>query len=282
MELSATEARVLACLVEKEAAVPDSYPLTLNALRLACNQSTNRDPIVAYDDRTVDNALVSLKSMGLVRFMHPAHGGRTIRYRHVADERWRLSPAELGILSVLSCVGRRPSTRSRTRAERTWRCDATVDEVLDALAARSPDPFVVRVERRPGEREPRWAQIISGEVPEGVAEPGRRSPTRHRRPASPVPSEPLPPATSTWPATSPSCGPAWNASNADSAWARTSARADSLALTRSGCPRRSRRRARGRVPGCSCSSAYRWAPDRPGRRGRGANRNAGTALRCAP
>ena len=155
MELSATEARVLACLVEKEAAVPDSYPLTLNALRLACNQSTNRDPIVAYDDRTVDNALVSLKSMGLVRFMHPAHGGRTIRYRHVADERWRLSPAELGILSVLILRGPQTVNEIRTRAERHLEDgDATVDEVLDTLAARSPDPFVVRVGRRPGEREP--------------------------------------------------------------------------------------------------------------------------------
>ena len=105
MVLSPEEARVVACLVEKEATVPDSYPLTLNALRLACNQSTNRDPIVAYDDRTVENALMSLKSMGLVRFVHPSHGGRTIRYRHVADERWHLSTAELGVLAVLVLRG---------------------------------------------------------------------------------------------------------------------------------------------------------------------------------
>ena len=85
MTLRSEEVRVLACLIEKEATVPDSYPLTLNTLRLACNQSTNRHPVVAYDDRTVENALVSLKSMGLVRFVHPAHGGRTTRYRHTAD-----------------------------------------------------------------------------------------------------------------------------------------------------------------------------------------------------
>ena len=96
MALRSEEARVLASLIEKEAGTPDSYPLTLNALRLACNQSTNRHPVVAYDDRTVEAALLSLKSMGLVRFVHPAHGGRTVRYRHTADERWRLSPAELG------------------------------------------------------------------------------------------------------------------------------------------------------------------------------------------
>ena len=75
MELAAEEARVVACLVEKEATVPDSYPLTLNALRLACNQTSNRDPVVAYDDRTVESVLLSLKSMGLVRFVHPSHGG---------------------------------------------------------------------------------------------------------------------------------------------------------------------------------------------------------------
>src|SRR5918998_3505750 len=95
------EVRVVACLVEKEATVPDSYPLTLNALRLACNQTSNREPIVAWDDRTVEAALLSLKSMGLVRFVHPSHGGRTIRYRHSADERWRMSPAEVGVLAVL-------------------------------------------------------------------------------------------------------------------------------------------------------------------------------------
>ncbi|MGH9271339.1 MAG: YceH family protein [Ilumatobacteraceae bacterium] len=164
MELSAAEARVLACLIEKEVAVADSYPLTLNALRLACNQSTNRHPLVAYDDRTVEAALLSLKSTGLVRFAHPSHGGRTIRYRHSADDRWRMSPAELGVLAVLVLRGAQTSNEVRTRAERHLESDdgtASADEVLDALAARSPDPFVVRLERRPGEREPRWAHALT-------------------------------------------------------------------------------------------------------------------------
>jgi uncharacterized protein YceH (UPF0502 family) len=160
--LSVEEARVVACLVEKEATVPDSYPLTLNALRLACNQTSNRRPIVAWDDRTVENALLSLKSMGLVRFVHPSHGGRTIRYRHVADERWRLSKGELAVLAVL--VLRGPSTTGEVRA-RTERMigsdDGTVEEILDMLAARSPEPFAVRVGRRGGEREPRWAQALA-------------------------------------------------------------------------------------------------------------------------
>ena len=164
MVLSAEEARVVACLVEKEATVPDSYPLTLNALRLACNQTSNRDPIVAWDDRTVEATLLSLKSMGLVRFVHPSHGGRTIRYRHVADERWRLSKGELGVLAVL--VLRGPQTTGEVKA-RTDRMvspdDGTVEEILDMLAARSPEPFAVRVPRRSGEREPRWAQALTGE-----------------------------------------------------------------------------------------------------------------------
>jgi uncharacterized protein YceH (UPF0502 family) len=157
---------VVACLIEKQATVPDSYPLTLNSLRLACNQSTARDPIVAYDDRTVENALVSLKSMGLVRFVHPSHGGRTIRYRHVADERWHLSLAELGVLAVLVLRGPQTVGEVRIRSERQLADDedANVDEILDTLAARSPEPFAVRLERRPGERDARWAHLLSGSV----------------------------------------------------------------------------------------------------------------------
>ena len=166
MALSPDEARVLASLIEKEAAVPDSYPLTLNALRLACNQTTNREPIVAYDDRTVEAALLSLKSMGLVRFVHPSHGGRTIRYRHVAGDRWHLSGAELGVLAVLVLRGPQTVGEIRTRAERHLVGDGTgtVEEILDTLAARSPDPFAVPVGRRPGERESRWAQLLAGDV----------------------------------------------------------------------------------------------------------------------
>jgi uncharacterized protein len=164
MELSPEEARVLACLVEKEATVPDSYPLTVNTLRLACNQSTNREPVVSYDDRTVEAALLSLKSMGLVRFVHPSHGGRTIRYRHVADDRWHLSKSELGVLAVLVLRGPQTVGEIRTRSERQLGSDdeATVDEILDTLAARSPEPFAVLLERRPGERDARWVHLLSG------------------------------------------------------------------------------------------------------------------------
>lgn len=165
MALSAEEARVLACLVEKEQSVPDSYPLTLNALRLACNQTTARSPVVTYDDRTVDAALLSLKSMGLVRFVHPSHGGRTTRYRHTADERWRLEPGELGVLATLVLRGPQTAGELRTRAARHLEAgEVTVDEALDALASRRPEPFATRIERRSGEREVRFAHLLTGEV----------------------------------------------------------------------------------------------------------------------
>jgi uncharacterized protein YceH (UPF0502 family) len=187
--LSVEEARVLACLVEKEATLPDTYPLTLNALRLACNQSSNRDPIVAWDDRTVESALLSLKSMGLVRFVHPSHGGRTVRYRHAADERWRLSKGELAVLAVLVLRGPQTTNEVRARTERLIGADdGTVEEILDMLAARSPEPFAARVARRHGEREPRWAEALTG-----PPEPGDTTAELERQRSDDDDTGPLPP-----------------------------------------------------------------------------------------
>ena len=165
MALSPEEARVLASLIEKEASVPDSYPLSLNTLRLACNQSTNRHPVVAYEDRSVEAALMALKSIGLVRFVHPSHGGRTIRYRHVADERWHLDHDELAVLAILVLRGPQTAGELRTRSGRLLGDgDHTVEEILDALAARSPEPFAILLPRRPGERDARWAHLLCGDA----------------------------------------------------------------------------------------------------------------------
>jgi len=167
MALTNPEIRVLASLIEKEAAVPESYPLTLSALRLACNQSTNRRPVVAYDDRTVENALMSLKSVGLVRFVHPSHGGRTTRYRQTAGERWRLSVGESLVLSALALRGPQTAADVLARVGRLLPADetATVEDMLDTLAARSPEPLAVRLGRRPGERDDRWvAALDDGEA----------------------------------------------------------------------------------------------------------------------
>lgn len=167
MPLSDVEVRVLASLIEKEATVPDSYPLTLGALRLACNQATNRRPVVEYDDRTVESALMSLKSIGLVRFVHPSHGGRTIRYRQTAEDRWKLSAAEARVLAALALRGAQTVQEVRSRVERQLPpgTTATVEEMLDTLAARSPEPLAARLERQPGEREGRWCSALA-ELPE--------------------------------------------------------------------------------------------------------------------
>lgn len=178
MPLTPEESRVLACLIEKEATVPDSYPLTLNALRLACNQSNNRHPLVAYEDRVVEAALLSLKSIGLVRFVFPSHGGRTVRYRHTADERWRLSPAELTALSVLVLRGPQTTAEIRSRAARLADgvSPKAIEEALDTLAGRSPEPLATRLERGPGERDQRWADLLTGEVPSSGSEEAGSSP----------------------------------------------------------------------------------------------------------
>jgi uncharacterized protein YceH (UPF0502 family) len=172
VELSAEAARALACLIEKEALLPDSYPLTLNALRLGCNQSSNRFPVVEYNDRTVELALQTLKSLGLVRFVHPSHGARTARYRHVAGEHWQLEPNELAVLATLVLRGPQTLGELRSRVER--QLDArgpTVEAALDTLAAHDPGPLVVQLDRRPGEREQRWAHLLSGEVDEASFAP---------------------------------------------------------------------------------------------------------------
>jgi len=164
MELTAAEGRVLGCLIEREAMDPDAYPVTLNALRLACNQSTERDPVVAYDDRAVEDSLLSLKSKGLARFTPPGKGERTTRYSHRAGDRWRMAAPELAVLSVLLVGGVQTVSEVRTRARRLAHLtDADqVDAVLDTLAARTPTPFVARLERRSGDGETRWAQVLTG------------------------------------------------------------------------------------------------------------------------
>src|SRR5918994_574383 len=164
MELTAAEGRVLGCLIEREAIDPDAYPVTLNALRLACNKSIERDPVVAYDDRTVEDSLLALKSKGLARFTPPGKGDRTTRYSHRADDRWRMAAPELAVLSVLLVGGVQTVSEVRSRARRLADfADADeVDAVLDTLAARTPTPFAARLERRSGDGETRWAQVLTG------------------------------------------------------------------------------------------------------------------------
>ena len=179
IELDAEQVRVLGCLLEKERTVPDSYPMTLNGLVTACNQSSNRFPVVAYDVATVQRTLDSLKEMGLVRFVHPSHGERTTKFRQVIDERFALLPTEAAVLSVLFVRGAQTVAEIRTRTERLHAFDS-VDEVVAALEglARRDEPFARPVDRRPGEREGRWTHLFAQEdtpPPSGSAAPATAS-----------------------------------------------------------------------------------------------------------
>lgn len=170
MDLTPAECRVLGCLIETAAADPDAYPPTLNALRLACNRPTDRVPVVAYDDRTVEDTLLSLKSKGLARFLPAPRGERRARYGHRADERWRMGPAELAVLAVLLLGGPLTVSEVRARAQRLhpFARPSEVDAVLDSLAARTPMPFAARLPGPDGSHETRWTQVLTGPPPEAL------------------------------------------------------------------------------------------------------------------
>jgi uncharacterized protein YceH (UPF0502 family) len=164
IELDAEQVRVLGCLLEKERTVPDSYPMTLKGLVTACNQSSNRFPVVAYEPGTVQRTVDVLKEMGLVRFVHPSHGERTTKYRQVIDERLALLPQEAAVLSVLFVRGAQTVNEIRTRTERLHAFDSATEVIttLEGLAGRD-EPLVRSLGRRPGEREGRWTHVFTQE-----------------------------------------------------------------------------------------------------------------------
>jgi uncharacterized protein YceH (UPF0502 family) len=165
--LTPVEARVVGCLVEKQRTVPDTYPLTLNALVSACNQTSNRDPILHLQDGDVVRAIDSLKARGMARIVHPSTGSRVTKYRHVLDEALGLDDGPLAVLTVLLLRGPQTAAELRSRSERLCAFD-DLDAVEAALAELGLDaPLVQRLERRPGEREARWTQLLS---PSGHAE----------------------------------------------------------------------------------------------------------------
>jgi uncharacterized protein YceH (UPF0502 family) len=166
--LNRVEIRVLGCLAEKELATPEYYPLTLNALVNACNQKSNRDPVVQYDEMTVAAALESLRPVGLVT--QAAEGGRAAKYCHNLDGKLKLDPAELAILVELLLRGPQTAGELRQRASRMTPLASLeeVDEVIDELLARE-EPVVVKLPRQPGRKEQRIAQLLSGEPAEEEA-----------------------------------------------------------------------------------------------------------------
>ena len=167
LDLSPVEVRVLGCLIEKQRTTPDAYPLTLNSLRLACNQSTNRDPVTDYDEETVREAAQKLGRRGIARFAS-GHGSRASKYRHLVNEALGLSPWESALLAVLMLRGPQTPGELRARAERlqSFASPAEVEDRLEGLVSRE---LVARLERRPGEREQRYAHLLGAEDEEPAA-----------------------------------------------------------------------------------------------------------------
>ena len=158
-DLSPAEVRVLGCLIEKQRTTPDQYPLSRNAVRLACNQATNRDPVVDFDEAGVRAALERLGRNGLVRFAS-ARGSRTAKYRHIAGDALGVGEGELALLALLMLRGHQTPGELRGRSERMHHF-ATVDDVDDALGRLIDAGLVVRFPRRPGQKEDRFGHLLS-------------------------------------------------------------------------------------------------------------------------
>ena len=167
MDVDAVEIRVLGCLIEKQRTTPDAYPLSLNALRLACNQATNRDPVVAYEEREIKAALERMSNRGWTRFASGV-SSRALKYRQLLDEALGLSEPEISLLGVLMLRGPQTVGELKQRSERLHRFGsiAEVAECLDGLTQRE---LVARLERRPGQKEERWQQLLGGDAEPATA-----------------------------------------------------------------------------------------------------------------
>ena len=169
MDLTPEEVRVLGALIEKQRTTPDQYPLSLNAIRLACNQSTNRDPIVEFDEATIREALERLSRRRWTRLASGA-GSRATKYRHLLDEALGLDVAEISVLTVLMLRGPQTPGELRARTERLHRFDGSdeLPETIERLAARG---LVAGIGRRPGQKEERYAHLLVGDGQEEGPDP---------------------------------------------------------------------------------------------------------------
>jgi uncharacterized protein YceH (UPF0502 family) len=176
IEFSPLEARVIGCLIEKEITTPDQYPLSINALTNACNQKTNRDPVLELSEPQVQQTVDSLMKKYMVSDKSAGYGGRVTKYKHrfcnTEFGSLKFSKQELGILCVLLLRGAQTPGELRSRTNRL--CEfASAEEVesaLKQLMSREDGPFIARLARAPGARESRYAHLFSGAI-ESVAEP---------------------------------------------------------------------------------------------------------------
>jgi uncharacterized protein len=167
MDLDPVEVRILGCLIEKQRTTPDAYPLSLNSLRLACNQTTNRDPVVQYDETTIREALHKLSKRRYSR-LASGHSSRAYKFRHLLDEALGLDDAELAVLAVLLLRGPQTPGELKQRTERMQAFGSleAVGDVLDGLVERE---LVVQLARRPGQKEERFMHRLSAEAEDAPA-----------------------------------------------------------------------------------------------------------------
>jgi uncharacterized protein len=184
VDLSAPEIRVLGCLLEKQRTTPDAYPLSLNALRLACNQATNRDPVTEYDEAVIRDALHRLSRRRWARLASGA-GSRAPKYRHLLDEALGLPEDELAVLCVLMLRGPQTPGELKQRTERL-RPLADLSAVLDALERLIGRELAERLPRRPGQKEERYTHLLGDDEAQPVAPaPGAPAPQWTPPPADP-------------------------------------------------------------------------------------------------
>ena len=163
--LTDIEVRILGALLEKEVTTPEYYPLSLNALLAACNQTTNRDPVMRLTEDALLPDIISLRRGGLLRQIQPV-GSRVTKFEHLMAEELKLDPRQLAVLGVLMLRG--PQTPGELHA-RTARLAEfgdmeEMEAVLESLITRQPEPLVTRLARRPGQKEVRYAHLLAGEV----------------------------------------------------------------------------------------------------------------------
>jgi uncharacterized protein YceH (UPF0502 family) len=168
MDLDPVEVRILGCLIEKQRTTPDQYPLSLNALRLACNQSTNRDPVVHYDEDTIRGGLHRLGRRRYTR-LASGHSSRASKYRHLLDDELHLDPGEQAVLAVLMLRGAPTPGELKQRTER-MQGFASIDELEDVLTGLIDKQFVHELARRPGQKEERFMHRLSEDLDEEVME----------------------------------------------------------------------------------------------------------------
>jgi len=163
--LNDVEVRVLGCLIEKEITTPEYYPLSLNALTNACNQSSNRYPVVHFDEQTVARAIDTLRQKGFVHVVH-RDDARVVKYRHVIPERLGIDSKDIAVMCVLLLRGAQTIGEIRTRSNRMFDFESLeqVEAVLNALMTREPTPLIARLPRQTGQKDVRYAHLLSGEV----------------------------------------------------------------------------------------------------------------------